>query len=429
MQWGLHLKKSRVLKSLWLKTSLFLAVCVAVFNVSSASPKTLRIAAPTSISTSSDPFARHTGGAIKSAVFDGLTALSNKGELEPTIANEWEMVSETEWVFRLRPDVLFHNGQTVTAEHIAKQLQYLIKDEAQHHWMAQRYKSIVSINAIDPFTLSIVTQKPDPLIPRKMSLLRVVDMDYWFEVGEQAFAEQPVATGPYRLDSWGINRISATLVAVDHAWRNSKDVTQIQYNVVSDGARRMQTLMFGEMDIAINLDIDGIAPLEESGYKVALIELPFVLAIDFRTIDNPNAFVQDSRVRRALNYAVNKTQISKYILNDVMAVASQGTTPGVVGYNDDIEPFLYDKEKARALLAVAGYADGFDLNMAVTTGQVPGDALVFQQVAQDLQRVGVRVELQQLPFLELNRRLSTGDWDNVDAISTVWSSLNLYDVG
>ena len=388
---------------------------------------TIRLAVPTPYTFMGHPFEIYAGGSVKSALYDGLTQISLTGELSPALALSWEPVSDTEWVFRLRPEAQFHNGAPVLADSIAAILNHITRAESQRFWMAQQLSSVRSAHVIDSLTVQVVTNLPDPLLARRMSLLRVVDMLEWKERGEVGFAENPVATGPYRAVSWGPNATRVKFEAFEHSWRRHGDVEAIDMRVVADGTRRVQALLSGEIDLAVNLDPDAIGVLEAAGLKIVKVPNPIIIALGLRTVDAEGSPLLDKRVRQALNYAINKSQIVHYILNDNMSVATQGAIPGVAGYNPNIQSYGYDPEKARALLADAGYADGFTLVTAVWGGQVPGDTLIFQQVAQDLRYVGIKTEMRQLPLQEFMRRRGTGDWRDIQMITTTLTSRNLFD--
>lgn len=406
---------------------LLCAGSLVLCSMTTAYAATLRLAVSTPYTFRGHPFELYLGGSVKSALFDGLTQISLTGELSPALALSWEAVTDTEWVFRLRPETWFHNGAPVTAESVAAVLNHITKAEAQRFWMAQQLSTVLSAHAIDSSTVKIVTKLPDPLLARRMSLLRVVDMRAWEEKGEVEFSEFPVATGPYRAVSWGPNATRVKFEAFEQAWRRHQDIDVIDMRVVPDGSRRVQALLSEEIDLAVNLTPDDIVTLESAGLKTVTVPNPIIIALGLRTVDAEGSPLLDIRVRQALNYAVNKSQIVRFILDDRMTVATQAAIPGVAGYNPDIQPYTYDPDKARALLADAGYSNGLNLVVAVWTGQVPGDTLIFQQVAQDLARVGINTELRQLPLQEFSRRRVTGDWRDIQIVTTTLNSRNMFD--
>ncbi len=272
-----------------------------------------------------------------------------------------------------------------------------------------------------------ITKLPDPLLARRMSLLRVVDMQAWEEMDDVEFSEFPVATGPYRAVSWGPNATRVQFEAFEQAWRRTKDIDVIDMRVVADGTRRVQALLSEEIDLAVNLNPDAVYPLEAAGLKILTVPNPIIIAFGLRTVNAEGSPLMDKRVRQALNYAVNKSQIVDYILDGKVMVATQGAVPGVAGYNPDVQPYAYDPDKAWALLKEAGYDNGLHLIVAVWAGQVPGDTLIFQQAAQDLTAVGVTTEMRQMPLQEFSNPRLTGDWRDIQMATTTLNNRNLYD--
>jgi len=409
------------------KMLLTVALGIAALLASPTKAETLRLAISTPDMNRGDPFARYLGGTLKAAIFDGLTQIALTGEIQPALALSWTAVSNTEWIIRLRPDAKFSNGRAVTAQSVVAVLDYLRSPEAQRHWTASELASINHADAIDDLTLKLITKEPDPLLPRRLSVMTVPDMLAWSEMGEVAFAENPVGTGPYNVASWGPGGSDITLNAAPTAWRKPQTFTSIEMKVVTDATRRVQALLSGEVQLAVNLDPDALDPLKQAGLKTLIVPNPIVVAVGLKTADAFGSPLLDVRVRRALNHAVNTSAISLQILHGLMQPASQGVTEGTVGHNPAITRYEYDPTKARALLSEAGYPKGFAMTMGVWTGQVPGDAMMFQQVAQDLANVGVKVELRILPYQEFSRRMTASDWKGIEALSLVWTSRNMLD--
>jgi peptide/nickel transport system substrate-binding protein len=124
---------------------------------------------------------------------------------------------------------------------------------------------------------------------------------------------------------------------------------------------------------------------------------------------------------------IDRTNISRNLMLGSMPPATQVATPEVLGYNADIEPYLLDRARARALLAEAGYPNGFRMVAGLSTGEVPGDRLIYQQMAQDLETIGVAVELRSIPTTDMLRRRASRSWEGIDAFSTLWSNYRLGD--
>ncbi len=173
---------------------------------------------------------------------------------------------------------------------------------------------------------------------------------------------------------------------------------------------RLQALQSGQINLAFGLSTDNIAAMENSGLTVLVTPAPQVMSITLRNVNNDGSPILDQRVRQALNYAVNKGSMANDLLAGFAKAASHGGTPAAFGYNPNLRPYAYDPGKARSLLADAGYADGFDMTIEVVTGSFPADSDIYQQVASDLGKVGVNVDLQQIAFPEWLKKFLANEW-------------------
>lgn len=400
---------------------------VVLTCAAAASAETVRLGASTPAVNRGHPYTLNVGGGVRSSVFDGLTQISQQGELQPALAVSWDMVTPRRWHFRLREGVAFSNGAPFNAETVVANMRYLASAEAQVFAAGQELRGLAAVRAIDSATVEFDLNQPDLIFPRRLSTISMVEPRAWQAYGEVQYAETPVGTGPFRVTSWGPGANRIVLESVEGSWRKSGAVTKIEMIVIPDSTSRFQALVSGSIDIAVNMDPDTLGPAAEAGLTTIIHPRPIVLAIALRTRGNEGSPLQDLRVRRALNYAVNKTRIVEGLLAETTGVASQEATVLVTGYNPSIAPFPYDPERARSLLRDAGYSDGLRLVFAVFSGQVSGDTLIFQQLSQDLRSVGIDVELRTFPFPEFSRRRAAGDWNGIDGFSTVWSSMNLFD--
>jgi len=171
---------------------------------------------------------------------------------------------------------------------------------------------------------------------------------------------------------------------------------------VPERQARVQALQSSQIDIAVGLSMDAFDPIESAGHTMHTSAAPVVYVIPLISENRPNSPFVDVRVRRAVNYALDKDGMNQHLLRGRATAASQGATPNTYGYNPDVKPYPYDPEKAKQLLAEAGYPNGFKTTMeAVMSGSQTADAEIYQQVAIDLKRVGVDVDVIPLRF---------GDW-------------------
>lgn len=398
-------------------------VCL-LFCAAAAEAKTLRVAAISPPISFGAPFSRDEGGFIRPSLYDGLTLVTRTGELKPALAESWTTENDTTWVFKLRPNVVFSNGEVFDAAAAEAALKTLI-DPAMRFPRALDVTGIASVRARDALTLEIITAKPDPLLARKLNMVPIPAPKAWATLGPENFAKAPVGTGPYTVTAWG--GAGLTLEAVPTSWRKAREITRVETTIIPDPSARIQALLSGGVDLALGLGPDHMEDVKAAGLNVRITPMINVSVIAFRTVRDDAAPLKDVRVRQALNYAVDRDGIVREIMAGTTRVASQGVVQGAPGYNADLKPYPYDPAKAKALLAEAGYPNGFNLAMLVYGGLLPNDTTMFQKVAQDLGAVGVKVELRSMTFPDYARRLFNGDWEGVDAFSNGWLSVGLGD--
>lgn len=405
------------------------ALCCALimFAPTNGRTETVRLGASTPVASLGHPFAEYTGGGVKSSVYDALTQITSDGVVKGSLAQTWEISGPTTWQFKLRQDVTFHNGKAFNADAVVEVFRYLKSDEGKTFAATRDIKSIAGVRTISPFVVEFETHTPDSILDRRLSNISMVEMEAWHALGADAYARNPIGTGPYTVVEWGPATSHIILEVHKESWRQPAAVDRVEMVMIPDATARLQALTSGVIDVTINLDPDTRAAVEATGIRTIDRKGPMVLALPLRTIGMPDSPLLDKRVRQALNYAVDKQTIKTYLLDGLMEVASQVVTPSVVGYNPDINPYAFDPERAKTLLQEAGYGDGFDMEIAVFSGQVPGDTLIFQKVSQDLEAVGVNVELRRLPYSEFSRRFISGDWGDMESYATVWSSIKFHD--
>jgi peptide/nickel transport system substrate-binding protein len=394
-----------------------------LLSASSAGAAELRMAAASFPPSLGNPFTgvNQPSSEIWLSVFDALTSLGWGKGAEPALSVSWEATSPTRWVFRLRPGVRFHDGAPFDASSAAAVLMLLKEPENAPYLIAGEVKNIAGARALDPLTLEIVTALPDAILPKRLSVVMMIDPARWKRIGAEAYARAPTGTGPYRLQGWGPGDKDATLEAAA-SWRPVKAATRLRYRVIADHTARLQALAAGQVDVVSGLQVDDIAGLKEMGLGVHVQPNPQVKSIALRNVREGPHPLKDVRVRQALNYAVDKDAIARLIMLGTVTPAGQGVTPGTTGYNPDVAPYPHDPAKARRLLAEAGYRDGLALTFDVVTASATPDALIYQKIAQDLAEVGVKVDLQSVTFADYQSKYATGKWGAVDAFSQIWNN-------
>ncbi len=375
-----------------------------------------------------DPLAQDSGVPLLPAIFDALTVIEANGEVTPALAESWSHDSETVWTFRLRSGVVFSDGTLLDADAVVECLSMLIGPAGAAYAPARYVRGISDVRALSNEVIEITTHQKEARLARNLSNVHIFSVAAFEHYGRTEFSKFPVGTGPYEPESWASDGKGVVLTYVPTSWRKSRGVDRVEIIVVPDSTARLQNMLSGGTDISSNLDPDSIPTIEMAGYKVSVKPAPIILSLALRTNGDAASPLHDRRVRLSLNMAIDRESISQHLLRGTMEPATQFATPEALGFDPTIEAYPFDRDRAKRLLAEAGYENGFALKGMIMAGAFPGDTLIFQQVVQDLALIGVKVELSNLPVMEYMRRRLANTWDGVGIISSLLSHYRQGDI-
>jgi peptide/nickel transport system substrate-binding protein len=359
---------------------------------------------------------------VWAAMFDALTQIDANGQLQPALALSWENVEPRAWRFKLRPSVSFSNGEPLTADAVVTAIAWLKTPEGRRSVIGNEIRDVMAAEKVDELTIVVRTERPDAILPRRMSAVLLVAPKAWTTLGPDGFAKAPATTGSYALKDWGEGTGRIVLEAFKRSWRAPVLDKLVVVNL-PDNAARLQALQSKQIDIAGNINVDDMDAVEMFGGRVVSGSSASIMAIAFRVSDGPQAALKDVRVRQAINYAVDKAALNTALLRGLTSPAGQPAAKGVVGHDPSIAPYPYDPAKARALLKEAGYERGFAMKVDVIVDRTPGDAAIYQTVADMLAQVGIRVELRTIPFPSWLTKYLSGTWDkDTAAFSLSWNA-------
>lgn len=345
------------------------------------------------------------GLAIWPAIYDGLAELQGDGSLAPALALSWSFEDERTWVFTLRQGVKFSNGEPFNAHTVIKVMEYLARPESARLSIVREVRNIESVTARDDYTIVVKTRNPDRFTPAKFAAVKMIEPKAFAEMGPEAYARSPIGTGPYKVDSWGLSEIRMS--ENPHAWRKPI-VKNLRIVALPEVGARVKALQSDTVDVALSLGPDDIAQVESAGdvmtsnYLGGIVAMPFILVRD--------TMFKDVRVRRAINYGVNRQAIVDVLLAGRTKAASQTTAHTAIGYVKALEPYPYDPAKAKKLLAEAGFPNGFTFTSDVYVTGANADAAAYQQIANDLAQIGVTMKLNVMAFPRYNEALYQGNW-------------------
>jgi peptide/nickel transport system substrate-binding protein len=365
---------------------------------------------------------------VWAAMFDALTQIDAQGKLQPALALSWENIEPKAWRFKLRPNITFSNGEPLTAEAVVTAIAWLKTPEGRRSVIGNEIRDVLAAERVDDLTVIIRSERPDAILPQRLSAVFLVAPKAWTTMGPERFAKTPATTGSYALKDWGEGTGRVVLNAFKQSWR-SPVVEKLTVMNLPDNAARLQALQSKQIDIAGNINVDDMDSVEMFGGRVVSGSSASVMSIAFRVTDGPSVPLKDVRVRQAINYAVDKSLLNKSLLRGLTTPTGQPAARGVMGYDPTILPYPYDVAKAKALMKAAGYEQGFGLKIDVIVDRTPGDAAIYQTVADMLSKIGIKVELRTLPFPTWLTKYLTGTWDkDTDAFSQAWNAGSYNDV-
>jgi len=290
-------------------------------------------------------------------LFDYLLKNDSSQKKVPGLATSWEKMNDTTWRFKLREGVKFHNGDPFTAADVKFSIERLSRDSKLKQY--SYYKNFKEVNIIDEYTVDIITDGPEPLMLNKMSRMGadMLPSKYIQEKGMDVFKKEPVGTGPYKFSKWQKDD-RVELVKNPDYFAGTPKWDKVVFRSIPEDTTRVSELMAGGIDIAAKIPstdmkrIDGV-----NNMKVEQAMIQRVLHVIMR--HTPDSVMADPKVREAVELAINKKELIDNIAGGAGIPTRTSVTPGNFGADPSLyNQSLYDKERAKALLKEAGYANG-----------------------------------------------------------------------
>ncbi len=286
---------------------------------------------------------------------------------ENGVSERWEMSPDARtWTFWLRKGIKFHDGSELTAEDAKWSLEMVMKPESVAAFAARLRDAIQEIEVVDPYTLVIRAKNPAIFLAQDLSMATgyegaILPKRYYEQVGADGFAAKAIGSGPYK---WGKGTAGALLQleAMEKHWAEGvPKFKTITYRVVPEESTRIAMIQTGEADI-VGVSRERVPELQSRGLQVFVKEQGSVMGCYFHQ-QWESVPVADKRVRQALNLAINREELSKFIFAGQakpMAMYPVGSFAVTAGADPSLTPYPYDPERARQLLKEAGYPNGFE---------------------------------------------------------------------
>ncbi|MGI9413588.1 MAG: ABC transporter substrate-binding protein [Hyphomicrobiales bacterium] len=346
---------------------------------------------------------------IKS-LFNGLMDYKpGTTELVPDLAESMDISSDgLTYVFKLHKGVKFHNGRELTADDVKYSIERTVNPKTQspgagffgmiagfEEMTAGKTEALSGITVVDPHTVKFTLSRPDA------TFLHVLAINFSFVVPKEAvekwgtdFGKHPVGTGAYTMDEWTLGQRVVFKRNKDYYRKGLPKLDQITFEVGQEPLVALLRLQRGEVDILG----DGIPPAKFLEVKnnpdyAKMITEGGQLHTGYVTMNVKMKPFDNKKVRQAVNMAINKDRVVR-IINGRAVPANQPLPPAMPGYDKAYKGYAYDPAKAKALLAEAGLADGFETELyAMNTDPNPR---IAQAIQQDLAAIGIKAEIKSL---------------------------------
>ncbi|MCP4662833.1 MAG: hypothetical protein GY856_46160 [bacterium] len=326
-------------------------------------------------------------------IYEKLVAFDVNMGLVPSLAERWENPDDLTLRLHLRDGVEFHDGRPFSAADVVYSF-----ERARHHpdsKCSAVLGAVEEIRVVDPLTIELRTATHYPILLNKLAFFYIVPE------GAPDAIRRPIGTGPYRFLGFEEDgRLS--LEAFARHWRGPPAAGSVEFSFLNDPQERLRRLLAGELDLIEELapqDVDIIR--ERPGFRV---ESRSGLMVSFLEMDTGIEPFSDPRFRQAVDLALDREALVAEALLGQGQPLSQMVSPNVFGYAPQIAVVEQDAEKARLLLAEAGYADGLDLRLEYRAGRSPAIDPIREQLA----AVGIRIEPVPRPWSEMYTRLNSG---------------------
>lgn len=354
----------------------------------------------------------HTVTAIEAVLvnlFDYLLMRSPDGVLEPALATAWERVSDTAMRFTLREGVLWHDGAPFTADDVAFSLMRVATDPSlREHG---NYNQIREVEVVSPLEVIVHTHDPDPVLLSRLSRIgsAIVPRHHVEAVGWDGFDRDPIGTGPYRFVEWRRDE-RLVLAAFDQHWRGRPAFDRLVHRTIPEDSTRVAELLTGGVHVATNVPSQDAERLRASGrVRVEPWPTPRVMLYLLNTAaDVPTG---DPRVREAIELAIDNQLLIDVLMGGLGTPTRGRVSPGIEAAPMRLyDTYLYDPERAVALLAEAGYGPGeLTLRVQGPAGRYPQDADILEVTAVMLEAVGIRAEVEALEWSAYLSRVWNAD--------------------
>ena len=366
---------------------LFLVACGGDVEKKDSTAKDTLVVAQGADVKSLDPHASNDNPSsrVRVQIYDRLVQLDDNGVPQPMLAESWERPDDTTTIFHLRKGVKFHNGDEMKASDVKFSLERALKAPEIFYII----EGINGIEVLDDYTVKVTTEKPMAALLNNLSngTIAILSEKATTEAGE-GFGQHPIGTGPYKFVSWQSGD-KITLEAFPEYWQGTPSIKNVVFKSIVEETNRTIGLETGELDVVYDiLGMDKVKLREDE--RFTFIEEP-QLALTYLGFNLKKEPYNNPKVREAISYAIDQKPIIDTVFLGAAEPANSILGKNIFAYYD-VEKFTQDIEKAKALLAEAGYPDGFKAKIWVNDNPVRRDTAVILQ--DQLKQIGIDLAIE-----------------------------------
>ena len=384
----------------------------------------LRIGVPSEV-TSMDPHFHNLtpNNQVARQIFSGLILQGTRQELMPGLAESWKPIDPLTWEFKLRRDVKFHDGSDFNADDVLCTFERVpnVPNSPASFGIYSKGKTLVKI---DDYTLHIKTEEPYPLMANDISTIDIVSDTAGCNASTDDFnqGKATIGTGPYKFVEY-VPGDRIVLKRNDDYFGDKADFEDVVIKPIKSAPARVAAILAGDVDMIASVPTTDLERLKKDdslriteGVSNRVIYLhfdqfredsPFVKGNDGKPIKNP---FLDVRVRQAVSKAIHREAIVERVMEGQAIPAGQLLPDGFFGTSDKLKPDAYDPKGAKQLLADAGYPEGFQMTIHGPNDRYVNDARILEAVAQMLNRIGIKAEVETLSRSVFFKRASRERW-------------------
>lgn len=382
---------------------------------------------------------------VRNTIYEGLVTQDENVDIAPLLAEDYEQVDELTWRFNLRDDVMFHDGSEFNAEVVKVNLERVI-DPATASPRLNIFEMIDEVNVIDSHTVEIITEYPfAPFLNHLthdgggMISKEIIDEDYenaleiagyeltaeeYYDLREenseeyaniaddissnigQVVEKNPTGTN-YAAFSSRMPGEETVLERFDDYWGEPMSLDTVTYKIITETNSRIADLETGNSHMIMGYEVNNLSQIEES--EVMEPYTLYNMAVQYIGFNTESEPLDDKRVRQAISHLVHRQEIIDGIYSGSGRLPNGIVTTELLGYDESLEGYPYDIERAQELMEEAGYEDGFEISILTNDDEERVNVAIYLQEA--LEKINVKANIEQLEWGAFLEKAGQGEHD------------------